>query len=207
MDRRSAVRTTLTLLFLMGLVEQGQAQESLSTVIKRIQPAVVTIIAYDANGKSFQQGSGFFITETDYLITNRHVLRGAYRAEVKTAEGKSYAIKSVVAEDKDRDLIKVVTDLPKESIQGVHIAKIAPEIGQRVIVVGSPLGLEQSVSDGIISAVRDIPRIGKLLQITAPISPGSSGSPVINLQGEVLGVATLQLLPGQNLNFAIPGEL
>ena len=71
---------------------------------------------------------------------------------------------------------------------------------------GSPLGLENTVSDGIVSAIRDIPDYGRIIQITAPISPGSSGSPVLNMQGEVIGVASFQIVEGQNLNFAIPSE-
>jgi len=75
-----------------------------------------------------------------------------------------------------------------------------------VVVIGGPLGLEKTAPDGIVSAVRDIPNFGKIIQITAPISPGSSGSPVINMKGEVVGVATFRVVEGQNLNFAIPGE-
>ncbi len=71
---------------------------------------------------------------------------------------------------------------------------------------GSPLGLEKTLSDGIVSAIREIPGFGKVIQITAPISPGSSGSPVLNMQGEVIGIVTFQIVEGQNLNFAIPSE-
>jgi tetratricopeptide (TPR) repeat protein len=73
-------------------------------------------------------------------------------------------------------------------------------------VYGSPLGLGNTVSDGIVSAIRDIPDFGKVIQITAPISPGSSGSPVLNMNGEVIGIAFFQMIEGQNLNFAIPSE-
>jgi tetratricopeptide (TPR) repeat protein len=81
-----------------------------------------------------------------------------------------------------------------------------PKVAERIIVYGSPMGLEKTVSDGIISAIREVPGYGKLIQITAPISPGSSGSPVLNMQGEVIGIATFQFIEGQNLNFAIPSE-
>jgi tetratricopeptide (TPR) repeat protein len=74
------------------------------------------------------------------------------------------------------------------------------------VVIGNPFGLEGSVTNGIVSAVRDIPTFGRIIQITAPISPGSSGSPVVNMQGQVLGVATLQITGGQSINFAIPSE-
>jgi S1-C subfamily serine protease len=185
---------------------QVWAQESLPTLIKQIQPSVVTIIAYDAQGKVLRQGSGFFIAEHDRIITNHHVLEGASHAEVKAREGKGYVVTHVVAEDKDGDLLKVGIQLPDPPMQGLRITRILPEVGERVVVVGSPLGLEQTVTDGIVSAVRDIPRFGKILQITAPISSGSSGSPVVNLRGEVIGVATVQMREGQNLNCAIPGS-
>jgi tetratricopeptide (TPR) repeat protein len=90
---------------------------------------------------------------------------------------------------------------------GKGILKISnrlPTEGDRVFVVGNPRGLEWSVSDGIVASIRENEDSGKLIQITAPISPGSSGSPVIDSQGRVIGVATLTLSNGQNLNFAIP---
>jgi S1-C subfamily serine protease len=68
----------------------------------------------------------------------------------------------------------------------ISIVATSSEVGERVIVIGNPLGLEQTVSDGIVSAVRKIPNFGRIIQITAPISPGSSGSPVVNMQGEVI---------------------
>ena len=70
--------------------------------------------------------------------------------------------------------------------------------------VGNSLGLQQTVSDGIVSAVRDIPGLGKIVQSIAPISFGSSGSPVVNMKGGVIGITTLQITQGQNLNFALP---
>jgi S1-C subfamily serine protease len=82
---------------------------------------------------------------------------------------------------------------------------MAMKLSNDPLVVGSPLGvLEGSLFDGIISSLRKIPKIGTVLQITAPVSPGSSGSPVINTEGKVTGVVTSQLTQGQNLNFAMP---
>ncbi len=93
-----------------------------------------------------------------------------------------------------------------ERVQPLSISPTLPETGERVIVIGTPLGLEKTVSDGIVSAVRDVAGFGKIIQVTAPISPGSSGSPVVNMKGEVIGVATFFVVAGQNLNFAIPVE-
>ena len=182
------------------------ARENLSDIVKRIRPSIVVILTYDKAGKELGQGSGFFISKEGDVITNNHVLQGASRAEVKIAEGQVYSITRVVGEDKEGDLIRVSMDIPPNVVHPLSVSSSLPEVGERVIVIGSPLGLEQTVSDGIISAVREIPRFGKIIQITAPVSPGSSGSPVVNMKGEVIGVATFVLLEGQNLNFAVPSE-
>ena len=182
------------------------AQENLPAIVKKIQPSVVTILTYDKNGKGLMQGSGFFIRKDGDIITNRHVLEGASSADVKTAQGKVYPVIRVVAEDKEGDLILVSVDIPPDAVYPLSVSASIPEVGERVLVIGSPLGLEKTVSDGIVSAVRDIPQFGKIIQITAPISPGSSGSPVVNMKGEAIGVATLQTVGGQNINFAVPSE-
>ena len=196
----------LTILFLGLWTGPLGAQENLPKLIKRIQPAVVTVIGYDANGKIIRLGSGFFIDGKDHIITNRHVISGVAKAEVKTADGARYLLKAMVSEDQQVDLVKLVV----EGLKGIHsyllITQTQPEVGERVVVVGSPLGLEQTVSDGMVSAIRNIPGRGEILQISAPVSPGSSGGPVVNLKGEVIGVATFQMSRGQNLNFAIPGR-
>jgi len=180
--------------------------ESLSSLIKRIKPSVVIIFAYDNKGEFLQLGSGFFISQNGDIITNYHVLQGASSAEVKTSDGKTYPITYIVAGDEQSDIIRLSVDIPSKYVHSLSLSATVPEVGERIIVYGSPLGLEKTVSDGIVSAIREVPGYGKLIQITAPISPGSSGSPVLNMKGEVIGIATLQMIKGQNLNFAIPSE-
>jgi len=148
----------------------------------------------------------FFISQNGDIITNYHVLQGASSAEVKTSDGKTYPITYIVAEDEQSDIIRLSVNIPSQYVSPLSLNKTIPEVGERIIVYGSPLGLENTVSDGIVSAVREIPDFGKIIQITAPISPGSSGSPVLNMNGEVIGIATFQFIEGQNLNFAIPSE-
>jgi tetratricopeptide (TPR) repeat protein len=151
-------------------------------------------------------GSGFFISQNGDVITNYHVIQGADSAEIKTADGKTYPITYIVAGDEQNDIIRLSVNIPSQYVYPLLLSKTIPEVGERIIVYGSPLGLEKTVSDGIVSAIREVPSYGKLIQITAPISPGSSGSPVLNMQGEVIGIATFQFIEGQNLNFAIPSE-
>jgi S1-C subfamily serine protease len=196
----------IILLFCVAVFSSPLAEENLPAIVKRIQPSVVVILTYDKNGKILGQGSGFFINDKGNVITNRHVLEGADRAEVKTANGKVFSVMKVLAEDKEGDLIRVSVEIPTSAVRSLSISASIPEVGEKVVVIGNPLGLEQTVSDGIVSAVREIPAFGKLIQITAPISSGSSGSPVVNVKGEVIGVATFQIVEGQNLNFAIPSE-
>ncbi len=188
------------------LKQKEESTENLPTLIKRIKPSVVIIFAYDNKGEFLQLGSGFFVSQNGDIITNHHVIQGANFAEIKTSDGKTYPITYIVAGDEQNDIIRLSVDIPSKYIRPLSLSETIPEVGERIIVYGSPLGLENTVSDGIISAIREIPDYGKIIQITAPISPGSSGSPVLNMNGEVIGIATLQIVEGQNLNFAIPSQ-
>lgn len=179
------------------------AETELTKLVKEIRSAVVTVIVYDINRAVANIGSGFFVDKYGHLITNYHVLDGKYKAEVKTAEGNTYPIKLIVADNKATDLVKVLVDIPPKKFKWVKTADSLPSIAEQVLVVGSPMGLEQTVSEGIVSSIREIPSVGEFFQMSAPISPGSSGSPVINLKGQVVGIATFQMVRGQNLNFAV----
>ena len=186
--------------------QKEESTESLPSIIKRIKPSVVIVFAYDDTGEFLKLGSGFFISPDGDIITNYHVIEGASSAEVKTPDGKTYSITHIVAMSEQNDIIRLSVDIPSKYVRSLSLSTTLPEVGERIIVYGSPLGLENTVSDGIVSAVREIPDFGKIIQITAPISPGSSGSPVLNMKGEVIGIATFQMVEGQNLNFAIPSE-
>jgi tetratricopeptide (TPR) repeat protein len=186
------------------IIPQEKPIESLPSLIKRIKPSTVIIFAFDEKGEFLKLGSGFFISQNGDVITNYHVLQGASSAEIKTADEKTYPITYIVAGDEQNDIIRLSVNIPSSSVYPLSLSKTIPEVGERIIVYGSPLGLENTVSDGIVSAIRDIPDYGRIIQITAPISPGSSGSPVLNMQGEVIGIASFQMVEGQNLNFAIP---
>jgi S1-C subfamily serine protease/Tfp pilus assembly protein PilF len=186
--------------------QKEESNESLPSLIKRIKPSTVIIFAYDDKGEFLKLGSGFFVSQNGDVITNYHVIQGANSAEIKTADEKTYPITYIVAGDEQNDIIRLSVNIPSQYVYPLSLSKTIPEVGERIIVYGSPLGLENTVSDGIVSAIRDVPDYGRIIQITAPISPGSSGSPVLNMQGEVIGIATFQMIEGQNLNFAIPSE-
>ena len=178
----------------------------ISRVVDRVQPAVVTIRTFDSEKNVAGLGTGFFVNPQGHLITNHHVLEGAHAATVKTHDGNTYDVTHVLAANKAVDLIKVAVDMPSVKISWLEVDGAAPDIADRVVVVGSPLGLEHTVSEGIVSAIRDLPGVGTIFQMSAPISKGSSGSPVVNDQGRVIGVVSFQAMAGQNLNFAVASD-
>ena len=137
-------------------------------------------------------------------MTNYHVIKGASSAIVKLPDGAFYDVDGVVAFDKARDLAVI-----KAHGQNFRVVTLGNsdrvQVGEEIVAIGSPLSLESTVSSGIVSGIRTIEEEGgKFLQITAPISPGSSGGPLFNMAGEVVGITTLYLEGGENLNFAIP---
>ena len=181
------------------------SQDLLPELVRRIKPSAVAIETFDSKNEKLSRGSGFFI-DADRIVTNRHVIEGAYRAEIHSSTGTVIPVKGVLAVDAEGDIALLKIDPPSPPIRPLPLDKTSPQEGESVVVIGNPLGLEGSVTNGIVSAVRDIPTFGRIIQITAPISSGSSGSPVVNMQGQVIGIATLQVTGGQSVNFAIPSE-
>src|SRR5215470_2378862 len=163
--------TTVVALFLTAAVH---AQESLPALVKRVKPAVVAIATYDANGEPLMTGSGFFL-RPGQVVTNLHVVRGAVKAEIKTLDGKGkvFPVSGTVAVDEEGDLALLSIDMPLERSRATELASDLPDEGEPIFVIGNPLKLEGSVSDGIVSAVREVPNSYRIIQITAPISHGN----------------------------------
>lgn len=179
-------------------------EESLPELVRRVKPSVVAIATYDAQGEALMTGSGFFVRPAQ-VVTNLHVIRGAKRVEVKTLDGKGkvYPVAGLLAVDEEGDLALISVDMPPDRPRAVELALVLPDEGEQIVVIGNPLKLEGSVTDGIVSAVREVPNVGKIIQITAPISHGNSGSPVFNMKGQMIGVVTVKVTNGQNINLAI----
>jgi tetratricopeptide (TPR) repeat protein len=200
-----AAKTILLFIFMCFAAFSATAQDFLPELVKRIKPSAVAIETFDARGNTVSRGSGFFVA-SDKIITNRHVIEKSSRAEIHLANGKKFPVKGVLAIDGEGDLALLAVDVPPAMANPLPIIQRVPLEGESIVVIGNPYGLEGSVSNGIVSAVREISGYGKIIQITAPISPGSSGSPVVNMGGQVIGIATLQAAEGQSLNFAVPSE-
>ena len=166
--------------------------------------ATVYLEMTDAQVLPISYGSGFFVSQ-EHIVTNYHVIAGAAHGTAKiVGKTRTYLIQRIIAIDVDNDLALLQVKIP-----GVKPLRLGDNdkvrIGDQVYVAGSPKGLEGTFSDGIISRISR--GAGKeYLQMTAPISPGSSGGPVLNSEGKVIGVAFMTIEGGQNLNFAIPSK-
>jgi Flp pilus assembly protein TadD len=194
----------LALVLFQTILTAAQAQETLPELIRRVKPAVVAVITYDGKNEVQMTGSGFFI-RPGQVLTNLHVIDGASRAEIRTLDGKgkTYAVGGIVCVDDEGDLAVLSVNLPPDRARSLEVASSLPEEGEQVFVIGNPLRLEGSISDGIVSAVREVPSLGEIVQITAPISHGNSGSPLFNMKGQVIGVITMKVTNGQNINLAL----
>jgi len=160
-------------------------------------------------------GSGFFINEDGYLITNFHVIEGETQISVEVyhnrngqLERRSYKQVRIVAMNKFADLALLkVTDEDAPKFSWVLLGEAANlSVGDRVFAIGSPLGLERTVTEGILSTKTRQLQGELYMQTTTQINPGNSGGPLFNLRGEVVGVTNMKLTFSEGLGFAIPVE-
>ncbi len=172
--------------------------------------ATVLILVFDQAGREIGQGSGFVISQDGKIVTNYHVIRRAATATVKFVDGAFYRVHGVLASDQETDLVVLKLETSRRDFPFLKVADPAEvRVGEQVVAIGSPLAVptglltEGTVSDGIISGVRVEDGL-TILQTTAPISPGSSGGPLLNANGEVIAITTARITGGQNLNFGVP---
>ena len=171
---------SLLLLPLILIKSFGQST-NLSSAIQKALPTIFVIRTYDLKGEETAIGTGFFIDSNGTGITNYHVLQS----------GKSYEIKYTEGDDKFHDIIRFKTGALKTKY--LNIASRTCHLGENVFTVGSPIGLSFTAANGIISSVRDDSNLGNIIQTTAPISHGCSGSPLINEKGDVIGIMSFTL--------------
>lgn len=180
------------------------SQTNLSELFESALPSVLKIETFDANDNPLASGTGFFINSEGKGISNLHVFRGAGKAQITTSYGKTYAIKDVWFKSDSLDIVTFnIVNSKNETFPFLEIEKSAAKTGEEVFTIGNPIGLDFTISNGIISSVRNQVGFGQIIQTNAPISAGSSGSPLINMDGLAIGVVTFTFAEGQNLNFAI----
>ena len=167
-------------------------------IYEKCSKATVEIVA-EVDGDKYNLGSGFFL-DNGKVVTNLHVVAGAEKIQVTNYSGTTFDVQEILGYDKDIDLavlkINSKNDYLIQNQEGVTA-------GESVYILGSPLGLTGSFADGMVSSPsRKIEGVD-YIQVTAPMSPGNSGGPLINRYGEVMGINTWQFADGQNLNFSI----
>ena len=171
--------------------------------IAALTNSVLTIYAFDSAGNLFSQGSGFVAFDDRTLVTNYHVIEGAYYVNAISEDDIHYNITGAVYLEPDTDIavlrFETQTNLPPLPIADSALV----QVGDEIYAIGSPQGLKNTLSNGIVSAFREINMTNEI-QFTAAISPGSSGGALLNVYGEVVGIPYSTVLSGQNLNFAIP---
>jgi len=188
-------------------VQLPAASDYLAESVKRIQPAIVTILTYDSQGRLLSQAVGFFVNEQGHFVTCLSVFEGAYRAAIRTSEGAEYPVARVLADNIEGGLVKLSADIPgQKAVMPLRMAAVSPEITDPVIVVSAAAKPRQAFSEGIVVVIRNTPLIGPVYQISAPVEPNLAGSPVLNGRAEAIGVAVTRKLEEQNVNFAIDME-
>jgi hypothetical protein len=172
-------------------------------LFERLSPSVWLIETFDARNQPVAKGSGVVIGPGS-VVTNCHVLAKSRRVSV-VRENVSYGA-TLEHADPERDLCQLkVTNFPAPSV--TLASGDLPRIGARVYAIGSPRGLDQTLSDGLVSGIRRVDSDGFLaIQITVPISPGSSGGGLFDSRGRLIGITTFGLRDSQNLNFALPAS-
>jgi hypothetical protein len=186
--------------------QSAPPRKDIPSIAKAANGSIVSIVMSADSGKPIAQGTGFIVNKDGLVVTNYHVIAEGSSGVAKLTDGAIYILEGVVTSDKARDVAVLKIKATGKNFRGLMLGNSdRVEVGQEVVAIGNPLSLESTVSNGIVSGIRTADALGgKFLQVTAPISPGSSGGPLFNMAGEVIGITTLYLKGGENLNFAIP---
>ncbi len=197
------IRLYLILLVCISAINvKAQNEISADKIFDQVNNSVVVVLAYDGKGNLYQ-GSGIVINSSGYIVTNYHVCKDANRFEINHYS-KVFSNVQVLKQDKDKDIIILkANDCTLPAIKIGNSEDLKP--GQRVYAIGSPEGYENSISEGIVSGVRHDSNGNELVQMTAPITEGSSGGAVVNVNGELIGMSMSGQHEG-NIYFAVPVE-
>jgi S1-C subfamily serine protease len=169
---------------------------------KKAVPSVMTLKAGKKDG-AVVLGSAFLITNSGIAATAWHVVNGATQVSARFSDGEEFEVSGLVDKDEKRDLALIRVKIfgrPELTVVGDD-----PQVGSRAYVIGAPLGLEFSISEGLLSQIQRIDNV-KQYQFSSAASPGNSGGPLLNVAGQVIGVVSWQVKNGQNLNFAVPSS-
>lgn len=167
--------------------------------------AVVVVTTYNKESQALQQGSGFFISP-ETIVTNFHVINAAHQIRIKTFAGETVTVKTVTAVDGQADLALLQLSSPCRDTASLQVSAVSPVEGESLLVVSNPKGGAWKVTAGRVATTWNFEHLGTRMQITASLKPGSSGGPVVNLQGYVIGIAAMHTASADDLDFAVPAE-
>ena len=206
-NRVACSGTIFSLLLLNSGVAVASDEMNTAQIVEKIGPAVVMVLSESSDLGPTGQGSGVLINDLSTIITNVHVVEGSKKVKIIFPDGQEFLVKGYISADENRDLVTIrLPDKVKEVSPVALDLTASIKIGQEVVAIGNPQGLVNTVSEGIISGVREFEPGTKILQTTAALSPGSSGGGLFSRTGKLLGVTSFLRRNGQNLNFAYPVE-
>ncbi len=191
---------TLAIISILLIEFQNGYSQKLSELVAINEKSIFQIFSYDEYGSPFSTGTGFFINSNGNALTNLHVIEDAKFAFARDYKGNIYEIDRIVKTCEECDLAEININGQGKPFSYLNLTYNIPLKASDIFVIGNPEGFESTVTKGIISSIRENNQ-EKVIQISAPISPGSSGSPIMDMKGNVIGVATYQHKSGQNLNF------
>ncbi len=180
------------------------AQEN--TLVKRSESSIVAIRFYDREGRMLHQGSGFYVGRRGDVITKLSPLKGIHSADVRTNEGMLYPVREEVSEAKEVSLIRVSVEIPERLVHPLPVSVSLPRMGEPLLAIGGLSAAGKPLAYGVVSALHEIPGLGKAIQVTPTLPPEMDGSPVIDRKGKMVGVAIVETVEGQSLHFIIPSE-
>lgn len=209
----NSIETTTNIIYMLG------ENTSLAQLFEQVRESVVVVkglrrnIVWGVIVYSQVQGSGFIYNYSGQLVilTNNHVIESAVNITVTFTNGKVYSA-SVKGANPNTDVAVLVTGAPQSELKPlIMVSSATLRVGDPVVVVGTPYGLEGSMSNGIISALNrtittESTTLTNIIQTTAPLNPGNSGGPLLNYQGQVVGMATAIVEDSQGIGFAIPSD-
>jgi len=202
LEKKYKMKRFFAFLLMAAVIFPAVAFADADKIFRENKGAVVVVVIYNEKNEQVSQGSGFVLRSDGIIVTNYHVITDTGDIKIK-AGANILSVDGVVFADKDNDIIILKAKAEKmQTVKTGDAGKVT--VGEKIYVISSPQGLENTISDGIISGIREITPGKKMLQISAPISPGSSGGPVFNNDGEVIGIATFIINKAQNINFATP---